>query len=469
MSTAALSNRIKGLLSFIDNSPSPYHVVENVKTLLTSSGFTQLDEQTSKSWSQLIPGGKYFVIRNSSSILAFCIGLKFNSCDSKSALKIIAAHTDSPCLRLKPQSTMSPRDGLVQVGVEAYGGGLWHTWFDRDLSVAGRIIYKCKTQKRLTQSLVNIKYPILRIPNLAIHLDRTSRDSGFSPNPEAHLRPILCTNDSNKSHDDNQQMNMLLLDKLLLEADLENKSDILAFDLCLYDTQKASLSGLESEFIQSARLDNLFMSYTSLLSLVETSESNENVNNLEDINMVALFDHEEVGSASCPGADSTLVRSTIVKILAGLGGSKSRDPLEEETILARSFLVSADMAHAAHPNYPDKHEENHRPRMGQGVVIKYNSNQRYATSSASAAFFKSVAHDANCPIQNYCTRNDMPCGSTVGPILASNLGIETIDVGIAQLSMHSIREMAAVSDVDYAVDTLSAFLRQRNLSGRLLQ
>lgn len=462
MSTA---NVVHGLRTFLDNCPSPYHVVASACQMLEAAGYTQLHETSTEGWNKILPGSKHYLVRNSSSILAFYVGKKFSKKGPYSALKIVAAHTDSPCLRVKPCSRRPVCDGLVQMGVETYGGGLWHTWFDRDLSLAGRLIYQDENSK-LIESLVNINKPILRIPNLAIHLDRSARESGFAPNTEAHIRPILCSADFGSLCTNQVSINDSLMEELLKSTKIDDAHKFLSFDLCLYDTQKATLSGLHEEFIQSARLDNLFMSYTSLMALIDTGKSCELLDKLEDINMVALFDHEEVGSCSSSGADSTFIRSMIRKIIASID-EPGNNCILEEIIISRSFLISADMAHAVHPNYPEKHEENHRPKMGGGIVIKYNGNQRYATSSKSSAFIKALAHNSHLPIQEFCVRNDIPCGSTVGPILASNLGIETVDIGIAQLSMHSIREMAAVSDIKNSIDTLSTFLRLENMASRL--
>ena len=376
-------------------------------------------------------------------------------------MKIIAAHTDSPCLRVKPISKKGPKEGFLQVGVETYGGGLWHTWFDRDLSLAGKIVVNEGTTNNpsLKEYLVDVKKSILRIPSLAIHLDRGVHE-GFKFNTETNLTPILCTEKRAKNEIEEAVETVNSHHRELLEAVCSeaktSPSQIVNLDVCLYDTQAAVISGVRDEFIHSSRLDNLFMSYCTLQSLVESVDSG-----LEGtgIRTAILFDHEEIGSQSAQGADSSIVEVILRRVVTSL---EPKTCLLESfaRIVSRSILVSADMAHAVHPNYPEKHEECHRPRMHKGLVIKYNSNQRYATSTRSAAYFKTLAARAGIPVQEFMVRNDSPCGSTIGPILSSKLGIPAIDVGVAQLSMHSIREMAGVEDVAHSINLFSAFYSQ---------
>lgn len=376
---------------------------------------------------------------------------------------MVASHTDSPCLRVKPISKKGPREEFLQVGVETYGGGLWHTWFDRDLSVAGKIVVNEGTinHPNLKEYLVDIKKSILRIPSLAIHLDRSVHE-GFKFNNETNLTPILGTDLKRSMKLEEADCGEILSShhRELLEAvcseSKKSPSQVVNLDLCLYDTQAASISGVYDEFIHSARLDNLFMSYCTLQSFIESVDSG-----LEGsgIRTAILFDHEEIGSQSAQGADSSIVEVILRRIIDTL---EPKNCLFESfsRIISRSLLVSADMAHAVHPNYPEKHEECHRPRMHKGLVIKYNSNQRYATSARSAAYFKTLAARADIPVQEFMVRNDSPCGSTIGPILSSKLGIPAIDVGVAQLSMHSIREMAGVEDIKHSINLFSAFYSQ---------
>ena len=380
----------------------------------------------------------------------------------KGQLKIIAAHTDSPCLRVKPISKKGPREGFLQVGVETYGGGLWHTWFDRDISVAGKIIVNEGTvnNPHLKEYLVDAKKSILRIPSLAIHLDR-SINEGFKFNNETNLTPIICTDSKRCAETEEISSGFIashsceLLEAVCMKSE-KSPRQVVNLDLCLYDTQAAAISGVHDEFIHSARLDNLFMSFCTLQSLIESVESGMDG---FGIRTAILFDHEEIGSQSAQGADSSIVEVILRRIITSLEPNLCIIDAFAR-IISRSILVSADMAHAVHPNYPDKHDECHRPRMHKGLVIKYNSNQRYATSARSAAYFKTLAAGANVPIQEFMVRNDSPCGSTIGPILSSKLGIPAIDVGVAQLSMHSIREMAGVDDISHSINLFSAFFTQ---------
>lgn len=362
-------------------------------------------------------------------------------------------------MRVKPISRKAPKEGFLQVGVETYGGGLWHTWFDRDLSVAGKIVVNDGTTNNpsLKEYLIDVKRSILRIPSLAIHLDRSVHES-FKFNNETNLTPILCTEIKRTCSSEDvstfaSSHHRELLEAVCAEAK-KSPSQVISVDLCLYDTQPALVSGVKDEFIHSARLDNLFMSYCTLQSFVESVESG-----LEGtgIRTAILFDHEEIGSQSAQGADSSIVEVILRRVIAAI------EPKLFEAfarVISRSMLVSADMAHAVHPNYPEKHEECHRPRMHRGLVIKYNSNQRYASSSRTAAFFKTIATRAEIPIQEFMVRNDSPCGSTIGPILSSKLGIPAIDVGVAQLSMHSIREMAGTDDISHSISLFSTFYSQ---------
>jgi len=474
--------QVSDLLSFLDQSPSPYHAVAQCTVRLEAAGFVRLFENASPAmWrSMLQRGGRYFVTRNGSSLLAFCIGNAFDALGGTSAIKIVAAHTDSPCLRLKPLSARDPKEGLMQVAVQTYGGGLWHTWFDRDLSIAGRIVVRDGQNgisPSLRNTLVKVDDPILRIPNLAIHLDRNVSQNGFQPNTETHTRPIYASAEACRAEcpiNSTDPLSCHLVEPALLRRICDASGavfdSVLSFDLCLYDTQPAAIGGIYGEFLHSARLDNLFMSYCALSAFLQSTSQINDLTKRHDLDMLALFDHEEVGSASPPGAESTLMRSVVRRIIAALC-HESALPCDayvaEESLFSRSFLVSADMAHAAHPNYPEKHEDGHRPRLGHGVVIKHNSNQRYATSGQTAAAFKAILIQAGCPVQEYCVRNDSPCGSTIGPILASSLGIQTIDIGAPQLAMHSIRETASTRDVGHTIAALSAFFNMVSVASVL--
>jgi aspartyl aminopeptidase len=417
-----MENRIHDFLKFLSNSPSPFHAVENMVKKLEESNFTRLRESCSK-W-DLESGGRYYVTRNGSSLVAFTVPNRPDSAETP--LVIIGAHSDSPCLKLKVNSQKSIRDKFCQVAVETYGGGIWSTWFDRDLGVAGRFLYS-STDEEVKEKLVNINYPLFRIPNLAIHLDR-SINEGFKFNPEIHLMPLYGLVSNSMVSSSNTHLPFDLGKKLMGELANEKTNELLGHDLCLYEVSPACLGGLNEEFIISGRLDNLFMSYCALHGIIEAEQSND------ALNVVAIFDNEEVGSLSPQGADSNFLPSILERV------SQFYSP-------GKGLLISADMAHAAHPNYSDKHDNGHRPEVNGGLVIKSHSGCRYATTSRVAAALRSFCNQNDIPVQEFMVRNDSPCGSTIGPILSAKIGIPAVDVGMAQLAMHSIREMAGSDDL----------------------
>jgi aspartyl aminopeptidase len=412
---------------------------------------------------------------------------------------MVGAHTDSPCLRIKPVSTKSA-DGFVQVGVETYGGGLWHTWFDRDLSLAGRAMVRTKNGG-VEMKLVRIDRPILRIPTLAIHLDRQEK---FEFNKEQHLCPIAGlvaaelnrrgrSKDEEKTEENEspayyqplaavtERHHPYIVD-LIAESAGCTSLDIVDFEMLLYDTQEACLGGLNSELIFSARLDNLMMSFCAVEGLVTSLTASKTFDEDPTVRLIALFDHEEIGSRTAQGADSNILPA-ILRRLSVIPSShdsseKSFDKLSDaelstayEQSLATSFLISADMAHSVHPNYGGKYEASHRPEMNKGVVIKINANARYATNSPGIVLLQEAARRAKpassyayaaepssgVPLQLFVVRNDSSCGSTIGPMLSAALGTRTIDVGNAQLSMHSIRETAGGFDAEHAINLFESF------------
>lgn len=447
-----MNNIAQDFVRFLHKSPSPFHCVEECRSRLVQAGFSELKEKLL--WSNIEPNGKYFFTRNQSTIVAFVVGGKY---EPGNGFTIIGAHTDSPCLKLKPISKIE-KTGYLQVGVQTYGGGLWNTWFDRDLGIAGRVMVEEGGAFR--QRLVQIDRPILRIPNLAIHLNRGVSEA-FSFNNEQHLRPVLalasetinkraaCADSFPVSEVDRHHS--ALMDALAL--DLKIKPDAIKdLELCLYDVQPPRFGGINSEFVYSARLDNLGMSYCALTALIESSEKDGAVND-ENVRMAILFDNEEVGSDSAYGAGSNVLESCMKRVQNVLGGG----PGSFDASLSKSFIVSADMAHAVHPNYLDKHEENHRAEMTKGLVIKRHVGQRYATTSPTAMLFREIAKKKSIKLQEFVIKQDLACGSTIGPIVATRLGVRTIDVGAPMLSMHSIREMCAVKDIEQSVDMFKVF------------
>lgn len=439
-------------LKFVNASPSPYHAVQNSVRMLADAGYVELSERSQ--WN-LKAGGRYFVTRNGSSIVAFAVGGKWQP---GNGVAVIGAHTDSPCFRVKPESNRQ-KEGYLQVGVECYGGGLWPTWFDRDLGIAGRV-YVSENGKHVPK-LVKIDRPILRIPTIAIHLHR-EQGTKLEFNKEDHLEPILGLIKSSfdgKPADSTEEkattagvttMSSRHCPQLLQEIAKEINVDPAAiedFELVVFDTQPSVVGGLNNEFVFSARLDNLNSSFCSLQGLINSDAS---IANDASIRAVALFDHEEIGSESAQGAASNFLHA----IISRLASEGTNVPYEA---LSKSFLLSADMAHAIHPNYSAKHEARHKPAINGGPVIKINANQRYATNSPGIVLLQEVAKKAEVPLQLFVVRNDSPCGSTIGPILASRLGIRTLDIGNPQLSMHSVRETGGSADIDYAVDLFTSF------------
>ncbi len=398
-----------GLLGFLDASPTPFHATQNMAGMFENAGFTRLYE--TQKWS-LKQGEKYYLTRNDSSIIAFTYPKSKN-------YVMVGAHTDSPNLKLKPNPVIKEH-GVVKFGVEPYGGVLLGTWFDRDLSLAGRISY-LDSQNMIKDSLVDAKKSIAIIPSLAIHLDREVNDKK-SVNAQTDICPILST--SKEFNFEN------FLKELLVSGGAEDIKEIYANELSFYDTQNASYVGLESEFIASARLDNLLSCYVGMLSVCSVDDSSAM--------LFIASDHEEVGSESASGAGGSFLESTLKRMFSDF---------EEYTQMVRSsILISADNAHAVHPNFASKHDSNHAPLINGGVVIKVNANQRYASNSKTISRFMNVASSLGEPMQNFVTRSDMGCGSTIGPITASRIGIDTIDIGLPTYAMHSIRELCGSED-----------------------
>ncbi|RKO99883.1 hypothetical protein CXG81DRAFT_13910 [Caulochytrium protostelioides] len=452
------TSHVQSFVQFLTASPTPFHAVENAATRLRAAGFRQLREK--QSWGELQAGASYFWTRNGTSIVAFVVGGRYQR---GNGFAIVGAHTDSPCLKIKPCSKRT-KLGYQQVGVETYGGGIWHSWFDRDLALAGRVMVQQKSQTsghtKLEARLINIDRPILRIPTLAIHLDRSVNDT-FKFNNEIQLTPILgltssstsCSGSAAGTTDHHEALLQAVAEAAACRVDA-----IVDFELSLYDAQAPCVGGLQREFVHSARLDNLTMSYCALEALLAA----EHVADDPMVRVMVLFDNEEIGSVSAHGAASNLLVTAIQRVLAvDVASPKSLSQTDTQApALARSLLISADMAHAVHPNYADRHEDEHRPQLNGGVVVKQNANQRYATTSVTRAVLRRVADAAGVPLQDFVVRNDSPCGSTIGPMLSAKLGLRTIDVGNPQLSMHSIRETCGAADVDLAIRLFTTFYEQ---------
>jgi len=421
-----------GLMQFVQASPTPYHAVASLSAELDAAGFTRLEENAR--W-QLERNRGYYVTRMGSSIVAFRTGDKDLS---TTGIHMVGAHTDSPCLKVKPLPEII-RQKYIQLGVEMYGGVLLNPWFDRDLSMAGRVDYRGKDGK-LAYSLVDFKKAVAVIPSLAIHLDREANEKR-AINAQTYLPPVL-----SQSSADNKFVFKDLLQQFLVDEQGLDVDKVHAYDIRFYDVQPPALVGMEDEFITSARLDNLLSCYIGLQSLLASSG--------EDASLLICTDHEEVGSVSAPGAKGPFLESVVDRIAESFAPASSE---AKRHVLDNSTFYSVDNAHGIHPNFADKHDDKHGPLLNQGPVIKINGNQRYATSSETSAAFRQLCEDNAIPVQAFVVRNDMGCGSTIGPIVAGELGVKTLDIGVPTFAMHSIREMAGSKDTLYLASALKAF------------
>jgi len=399
---------------------------------LTAAGYRELDEVDA--WA-LTPGEKVFVIRGDASLAAFEIG---SGAPSEAGFRLVGAHTDSPNLRIKPRGEAGSH-GVRQIAVEPYGGVLLHTWLDRDLSVAGRVVVK--TDAGLKTVLVRIDRPLCRVASLAIHLHRKVNEDGLVLNKQSHLAPHFALERAGDG----------TIVSVISEACGHAPELIYGHDLCLYDVVPPAQGGAHGEFIYAPRMDNLASCHAGLQALCGSSAPARSTRG------IVLYDHEEVGSRSRQGADSPFLAGVLTRIVSSLEPGAEALPRS----MANSFMISADMAHAVHPNWSDRHEPGHMPHLGAGPVIKSNANQRYATDGLSAARFQSWCHAADVVPQHFVTRSDLGCGSTIGPISAAQLGMQTVDVGNPMLSMHSIREMAGSADVQPMIDVMRAFFEER--------
>lgn len=407
------------LLNFIDTSPSPWHAVNTVEQRLSAQGFVCLNE--ADAW-QLKTGGRYYVVRGGASIIAFTLGDKALP---EAGFRMVGAHTDSPSLRLKPQAAFGS-DGLVRIGVEIYGGPILATFTDRDLSIAGRVMVRAASG--FETRLLKFDQALMRLPNLAIHMNRDVNDKGLVLHKQTELPLIFGESEAGIEADKQFLAHIAAALKVNIE-------DILSFELNVFDTQKGIFWGAHQEFIADSQLDNLASCHAAITALLATESPDATC-------LCALFDHEEVGSESATGASGSFLADVVNRIAAN-------QKMSEEAklrALAHSFFVSADMAHAYHPNHPNAYEPCHHALVNKGVVIKTNANQRYASNAETAARFMRLCESANVPYQQYAHRTDLGCGSTIGPIIAANLGIASVDVGAPMWAMHSVRESAGVLD-----------------------
>lgn len=425
----------KEMLAFIEKSPTCFHAVANVKEMLKDAGFLELAE--TEEW-RLAAGRGYFVTRNDSSVIAFRL-----PGGNAEGFHITAAHSDSPTFKIKESPEMKAEGVYVKLNTEKYGGMILSTWLDRCLSVAGRIVVKGKNGTEVR--LVNIDKDLLVIPNLAVHMNREI-NNGMAYNPQVDMLPLYSGCEERAGKGAKEKGTFL---KRVAKAAGVKREDILAHDLYLYPREKGRIIGENGEFVLSPRLDDLQCVYAACSAFAESVPERY-------INVCAVFDNEEVGSGTKQGADSTFLEDTLWRVGEGLGWSRS-DFLRR---IAGSFLISADNAHAVHPNHPEKADPTNRPYLNGGIVIKYHGSQKYATDAVSAAVMKRVCEKAEVPCQAYTNRSDIPGGSTLGNISTAHVSVSSVDIGLPQLAMHSAVETAGVKDTKYAIDAFRVFFAE---------
>ena len=412
---------INSLTDFLDKSVCNFCAVETIKDILDESGYQELDMRDK--WN-IQKGAKYYTIKNNSAIFAFNVG---DESPAETGFKIIAAHSDSPCFRIKPNAEIKCEKGLIKLNTEVYGGPILYTWFDRPLSVAGRVILKGDNAMSPVTRIVKIDRPILLIPHLAIHFNRTVND-GNPLSRQKDMLPIIGIFNEAAEKDN------ILIRAVAEELNVE-LSEILDFDLLVYDTQKASLVGMHNEFISSGRLDDLSMVHAALIAMLEGTDT-------RSTKIMAIFDNEETGSGTKQGAASPVLKNILLRVNKAFGG----DEEDFHCAMSRSFMVSADNAHAFHPNYAEKFDPTNHPSIGGGPVIKINANCKYMSDAHSAAIFRGLCEEAGSPYQYFVNHSDVAGGSTLGNILTSQMDIEGVDVGNALWAMHSVRETGSVAD-----------------------
>lgn len=421
------------LLDFINQSPTNYHAILSVKQRLQAEGFKQLF--SGEAW-HIEHGGKYFVTKNHSSLYAFIPG---NGNLAGEGFKLICAHSDSPTFRVKPHAEMPVEVKYLKLNTEVYGGPIMYTWFDRPLSMAGRVLVKSDRPLKPAVRFVNFDRPILEIPHLAIHFNRTINEQGNPLSRQKDMLPMLSV--INESFEKEGFLLKLVAAEMSIAAE-----DILDFDLTLYEYGKGTLFGLNNEFISSGRLDDLAMVHAGMTALLDSKPCNKT-------RVLAVFDNEEVGSGTKQGAASPILRTILERIAFSQGGNAE----DLYRAIHNSFMISADMAHALHPNYPEKHDPTNRPVINGGPVIKVNANQKYITDGDSAAVFASICRMAGVPCQTFVNHSDMAGGSTLGNILLTQMEMRGVDMGNPMLGMHSVRETAGSLDQEYVIKAFTTF------------
>lgn len=427
---SAAVDHINDLGAYVAASPSSFHAVHQAAVRLDAAGFTALDEL--QPWDG--GAGKFYVIRDG----ALIAWVTPENAGPTTGFNILGAHTDSPSFKLKPKPTTG-KFGWLQAGVEVYGGPLLNSWLDRELQLAGRLVMRDGTQHLTATG------PLLRFPQLAIHLDRGVNDNGLQLSKQQHMNPIF-------GQGDPAGEDVLGLLASRVEGSSVDAADIGGYDVVVADTQAPAVFGAKGEFFASGRLDNLSSTHAGLVALMAHAAAAPTTG---PIAVLAAFDHEEIGSNSRSGACGPILEDILVRVSDGLGASVS----QRRQALAASFCVSADAGHAVHPNYAEKHDPANRPVLNGGPLLKINANQRYATDATGAALWARLCDESDVPYQEYVSHNDLPCGSTIGPLTATRLGIRTVDVGIPLLSMHSARELCGVQDAKSLAAVAERFFR----------
>jgi aspartyl aminopeptidase len=427
-----LKIKAQELIDFIYESPTSYHAVESLKKRLEEADYKELNP--SQEWN-IEKGGKYYTVSGQSALIAFRAG---TGSLKEDGFRIIGAHTDSPCFKIKPVNQIIAEKTYVKLNTEVYGGPILSSWFDRPLALAGKVVLKNGNIFKPEERIININRPLMVIPNLAIHFNREVND-GYKINPQVDTLPLLALIENQL-----EEKNYLL--ELLSKELGKSEEDIIDFELFLYEYEKGKIIGLNEEFMSSPRLDDLWMVHAGLKGLLASSEN-------KATQVLVCIDHEEIGSQTAQGADSMFVLNILKRINIALSGSEE----DFYRALTHSLALSSDLAHGVHPNYLDKHDPTNRPVLGKGPVLKYSAKQKYITTAYSASVFAQCCEKAGVPLQKYANRSDVLGGSTIAKFIAANLCIDVVDIGTPIFGMHSVRELGAIKDNDYVERVFTEF------------
>ena len=420
------------LIDFLYKSPTAYHAASSVKDMLDNEGFEEIFEKDAWKFKK---GGKYYLVKNNSAVIAFKVG---NGEIEKDGFRLIGAHTDAPGFRIKPNAEMKTEDHYIRLNTEVYGGPILYTWFDRPLGIAGRVILKGKSALKPRVELVNINKPVLIIPSLAIHMNR-SVNEGYNFNRQKDTLPLVGF--VNEELEKKGYLMSLLTKELGVSED-----EILDFDLYLYEYEKGCVMGINEELISAGKLDDQWMVFAGVKALINSTD-------IDSTKVMICIDNEEIGSLTAQGAQSKLIRGTLERIAIALGKNSE----EFFRAVSNSVMISADLAHAVHPNLPEKHDPTNRPLLGNGPVLKIAASGSYSTEGVAAGIFEAVCKEANVPVQKFVNRSDVRGGTTIGPMSAADLCIPVIDMGAPLIGMHSVRELASVKDNFYTIEAFTKF------------